>query len=541
MSSAVTSNKKHYRLFLASPGDVPKERDAVEDVVNAFNLRDRRGIHIDVIRWEDHATPNFGRPQEVIFQNADFQRADIFLAVLWSRMGTPTGKRNPATGEEYVSGTAEEIEQALRLIREEKLELGRFMLYFCTRPVSFDSIEAARQVVDFKRKLTDDRGALAQEYETVDEFKLLFNNHLEDIVQRLRPIGEPEDFEKWTALVHSLEKRRCTAILGPALSDYILGSRGEIAERWAQKHEFPGLPLGQEQLPQVAQYLSTRFGFDFPREKLEEHVRREMRDRHDAVLRHHIRSAIALKDGETSPELLEQAVERRLDTMDLDDLISVVGTDRMKKDPLEPHSILARLPLKIFVTANYCDLMSCALRLAGKHPETEAYRWKDSPEIEWPPSIYDTNPNWSPEVDQPLVYHLFGRLSQPDTVVLSEDDYFDYLIGLHRHRSEFPAAVNGALSRTALLFLGFEMEDWSFRVLFRSLMSQEGSSLLARHPHVAVQIDPREGNAHSPESVRQYLEHYFGNSKISIYWGSVENFLRELEIRWWEEGILHEE
>jgi hypothetical protein len=278
-------------------------------------------------------------------------------------------------------------------------------------------------VVQFRKKLEADRGALAQEYETVDQFKLLFSNHLESIVQRLRPIGEPEDFEKWKPLVHSLGKERCTAILGPALSDYILGCRREIAEGWARQHDYPGSSMGQEQLPQVTQYLYTRFGFDYPREKLQEHVWREMRDRHRDVLRDHVRRTLAVKDVETSPE----AVERGLGAMDLDDMISTVGTDRMKRDPLEPHSILARLPLKIFVTADYGDLMSCALRLVGKNPLTEAYRWKDSPDVAWPRSVYEIDHNWSPDIDHRLVFHLFGRLSQPDTVVLSEDDYFDYL------------------------------------------------------------------------------------------------------------------
>ncbi len=72
-------------------------------------------------------------------------------------------------------------------------------------------------------------------------------------------------------------------------------------------------------------------------------------------------------------------------------------------------------------------------------------------------------------------------------------------------------------------------------------MSQEGRQLLARHPHVAVQIDPKEGDVPSAEGVRQYLEQYFGSSEITLYWGSVEKFLQDLEVRWWKEGVIHEE
>jgi hypothetical protein len=37
------------------------------------------------------------------------------------------------------------------------------------------------------------------------------------------------------------------------------------------------------------------------------------------------------------------------------------------------------------------------------------------------------------------------------------------------------------------------MEDWDFRVLFHSIMSQEGGRRLEQHSHVAAQIDPEEG------------------------------------------------
>ena len=82
------------------------------------------------------------------------------------------------------------------------------------------------------------------------------------------------------------------------------------------------------------------------------------------------------------------------------------------------------------------------------------------------PSIYNEEPDYRPSAERPLVYHLFGRLSVPKSVVLTEDDYFDFLIGVTTNNDLIPAVVRRALADTALLFLGFNLDEWDFRVLF---------------------------------------------------------------------------
>lgn len=81
------------------------------------------------------------------------------------------------------------------------------------------------------------------------------------------------------------------------------------------------------------------------------------------------------------------------------------------------------------------------------------------------------------------------------------------------------------------MFLGFRLDEWDFRVLYRSIMSQEGDRR-GEHTHVAVQIDPEEGRSIEPERARRYLESYFQGANITIYWGSTENFIKELHDAW---------
>jgi SIR2-like protein len=138
-------------------------------------------------------------------------------------------------------------------------------------------------------------------------------------------------------------------------------------------------------------------------------------------------------------------------------------------------------------------------------------------------------PDYWPTVEEPLVFHIFGSLQYPESVVLSEDEYFEFLRTTGRNLDAIPPAVRSAFADSALLFLGFRMEDWDFRVLFRSIMSQEGGSRRDWHAHVAAQIDPEEGLTLEPEGARRYFERYF--DRVSVYWGSVESFLTELHKR----------
>ena len=177
--------------------------------------------------------------------------------------------------------------------------------------------------------------------------------------------------------------------------------------------------------------------------------------------------------------------------MSLDELISAAGIRYASQHEHETYRVLAGLPLPIYITTNPGNLLGDALRAAGREPVVEICRWSE--ELTTVPSIYDSEPDYRPTAQRPLVYHLFGRLHEAESVVLTEDDYFDYLIGVTSNNDLIPAAVRRALTDTALLFLGFNLEEWDFRVLFRSIMQREGRNRRGRYAHIAAQIDPEQG------------------------------------------------
>jgi hypothetical protein len=63
-------------------------------------------------------------------------------------------------------------------------------------------------------------------------------------------------------------------------------------------------------------------------------------------------------------------------------------------------------------------------------------------------------------------------------------------------------------------------------------MNQSGGSRRSRYAHVAVQINPEEGQIIEVDAARRFFEAYFHSSEIAIYWGSVEDFVRELASQW---------
>jgi hypothetical protein len=315
-----------------------------------------------------------------------------------------------------------------------------------------------------------------------------------------------QGLRKWPALLNNIKGGRCTPILGPGTSEWLFGSRREIARRWAKAFGFPMAASGQDSLPQVAQYVAVDQDLNFMREQLVTHLRQEALSRYQNLL---------------PPDL--QAAS-------LDELISAAGAIYARQHETEAYRVLASLPLPIYITTNPGNLLGAALRVAGKEPVVEICRWNE--ELTSLPSIYDSEPDFRPTAQRPLVYHLFGRLHETESVVLTEDDYFDYLIGVTSNNDLIPPVVRRALTDTALLFLGFNLDEWDFRVLFRSIMQREGRNRRSKYAHIAAQIDPEQGQILEPDGARRYLEEYFGDADISIFWGSVEDFTAELASRW---------
>lgn len=320
-------------------------------------------------------------------------------------------------------------------------------------------------------------------------------------------------FDKWPAVVGSIESGKTLPILGPGMLESVIGDMRDLSQEWAVAHGFPGAKIQEEELPNVAQFLSVVQADEY------------------------LRTTVFMKGlhGRTKQRLqrlcgaLAADARGALDRVTLVEILRAAGREQRRRHPSDPHRVLASLPLPVYLNANADDLLFDALAEAGRTPEREFCRW--TPRAEFPPGVYAAEPDFDPTPERPLVYYLFGHLSDPTSIVLTLDDFLDHVFALTQDHELIPKAVRGALAKRALLFLGFRHEDGAFRTLFRLIVNQPGSGARRRFAHVAAQLEPDEGRFALPERARQFMERYFGNENITIYWGTVERFAEELAER----------
>ena len=110
----------------------------------------------------------------------------------------------------------------------------------------------------------------------------------------------------WEILISRIQSGDCTPFLGAGACHGILPLGADIAKQWARKYDYPS--EDDTDLVKVAQFLAVQFDGAFPKDEI---------------------AKVLEKDG-------------RVPNFD---------------DPAEPHSVLARLPLPVYMTTNYDHFM----------------------------------------------------------------------------------------------------------------------------------------------------------------------------------------
>jgi hypothetical protein len=167
-----------FLVFIASPGDLPNERDAARETVQKWNdlYSERQRVRYTAIMWETHAVPEMGdRAQAIINRKVD--DCDLGIGLFWTRLGTPTGDAE--------SGTSEEIE---RLIAAGK----RVSIYFSAAPVDPYQLESSEfERLKAYRKACQSRGLLAS-FKDVDDLREQLIRLLSNFVEVLNKNGREE-------------------------------------------------------------------------------------------------------------------------------------------------------------------------------------------------------------------------------------------------------------------------------------------------------------------------------------------------------------
>jgi hypothetical protein len=167
-------------IFLASPGDVSDERVSLVEVVADWNRAWSRnlGVRLELLRWEDDAYPDIGDDAQSVINRQIPADWDLFVGIMWSRFGTPTGRAGSGTQEEF----------NLAIARHQTTpDTVSILLYFKDAPVAPSKIDTfqLQQVQAFKTSMRE-RGLLTWDFADTDQFEKLINLHITKHVQEWR-------------------------------------------------------------------------------------------------------------------------------------------------------------------------------------------------------------------------------------------------------------------------------------------------------------------------------------------------------------------
>jgi len=187
-------------------------------------------------------------------------------------------------------------------------------------------------------------------------------------------------------------------------------------------------------------------------------------------------------------------------------------------DPPEALLQLARIDrFKLFVVLTFDSLLATAIdrvRIGSDNRTIElAYSPKNVQDLPCPID----------ELRQPIVYHLFGKLSSQPDYVITDEDLLEFL---YHMQSKTVAAEHlfDALRDNHLLFIGCSFPDWLSRFLLRIAKSRQLS--LRRTEMELLVASP----ANRDSDLVLFLQHFSPRTKIASC--SPAEFVAELAARY---------
>jgi hypothetical protein len=278
------------------------------------------------------------------------------------------------------------------------------------------------------------------------------------------------DEDAWDDLLSFIEERRVIPIVGPELL-LVASERGpRLLFDWAAEKLAARLSVSTAELPQpyslndvVCAFLATR-------------GRRE-----EAYVR--LRSII--KDATFTP-------------------------------PPALRLLAAITDFDLFVSTTADSLLETAVnleRFAGA-PSTEVLSYSPNRVVDLPAE--------RDQLQRPLVYHLFGKLSASPTYVISDEDLLEFICALQSEHL-VPEKLFYELEHNHLLFIGSNFTNWLARLFLRMAKRQRLS-------------DPRDvgevlADSHTSQDDRLVTFLQQVSLRTRIYVGA-ERFVEELHGRW---------
>lgn len=124
------------------------------------------------------------------------------------------------------------------------------------------------------------------------------------------------------------------------------------------------------------------------------------------------------------------------------------------------HKKLPFVPFPLIINTSHDELLRDAFVHAGMHDVKSSYfSYKNNPQKKLKP----------PTVENPVIYNLFGSISDPQSMVTVPGDLLEYVFSIiQRGEDQLDKIVTDAVRDAKhIIFLGFDFESWHLKILLR--------------------------------------------------------------------------
>jgi hypothetical protein len=181
---------------------------------------------------------------------------------------------------------------------------------------------------------------------------------------------------------------------------------------------------------------------------------------------------------------------------------------------------LARLPLNLVVTTNYDRLLEHALQGIQKY-EPIIQRAEGFPSTPETRARFEELEGYKGLI----LYKIHGSFldlvngDDPSPVIITEEDYVQFLTVVAQENIGIPRLIQKKIVPSTLLFLGYSLEDWDFRTIYKGMIEP-----LPKHQarkSFAIQKDPSE-----------FWVRFWESKGVVIYNVDLYDFAEQLKARY---------
>ncbi|MFO0829447.1 MAG: DUF4062 domain-containing protein [Phycisphaerales bacterium] len=221
--------------------------------------------------------------------------------------------------------------------------------------------------------------------------------------------------------------------------------------------------------------------------------------------------ALAVEPGGADPPSLATAAEHRESREDsrqrfLERFLDVLVEQQSQAEPLAIHRILSEAAKTRLIVSATCDeTLESSLRAAGRSfavvsHVVRSFDGEDDGkilvcrdercELAWAdkmPTLDDVDCVVYKPLGSPFLHRRLDPDRWIDTVVVTETDHLEFMMRLDNEHTRIPATLARRLAMQPILFLGYTLDAWQYRLLMKiyqnlAIRNRRASTLAVREP-----------------------------------------------------------